>query len=341
MAVTIKDVARKAGVAHTTVSRALRSSPLISPKTAERIRRIAAEMSYQPSAAARSLKTNRSQALGVIVSAIDDPFFSEILQGIDDVAQRSGYSLFIAASQRDPAQEGLIVRSMREHRVDGVILCSTPFSAEQSRQLNSYGIPLVVVNNQAAEDYRYSIYHDDLDGSRQVMRHLIALGHRRIAFLGYSRSGRTNQKRLAGYCAEMQAASLVIQPGYEMDVPASVPHNGQAAVELFLSITPRPTAIFCYNDMLAIGVLRGLYEAGLRVPEDISVAGFDNISFSAYTHPPLTTFDQPKRTIGTQAAQLILGLLTPDNRGGDPDPKIQILKGSLLVRQSSGRPPIQ
>jgi DNA-binding LacI/PurR family transcriptional regulator len=337
MAITIKDVARKAGVAHTTVSRALRGSSLISPETTERVRQIAVEMGYQPSAAARSLKTNRSQVLGVIVSSIDDPFFSEILQGIDDAAQQSGYSLFIAASQRDPQREHSIVRIMREHRVDGVIVCSTPFSPEHSKQLRSYEIPIVVINNQSAEDYRYSIYHDDLDGSRQVMDHLIGLGHRRIAYLGYAHSGRTNLKRLGGYRESMQAAGLVVEDGFEFNAEASTPQGGQSAVAHFLALSRRPTALFCYNDMLAIGVLRGLQEAGLRVPEDCSVAGFDNITFSSYTTPPLTTFDQPKRTIGEQAARLVLGLLDQSGDAGAPGPKIQTLKGSLLVRTSTGR----
>ena len=337
MVITIKDVARQAGVAHTTVSRALNGSPLISPETTDRVRKIAAEMGYQPSAAARSLKTNRSQVLGVIVSSIDDPFFSEILQGIDDVAQQCGYSLFIAASQRDPQRERSIVRTMREHRVDGVIICSTPFSAEHGRQLRSYEIPIVVINNQSAEDYRYSIHHDDLDGSRQVMEHLIRLGHRRIGYLGYAHSGRTNLKRLSGYREAMQAAGLPVPDGYEFAAEASSPWEGQSAIGHFLSLPRPPTAIFCYNDMLAIGALQGLQAAGLHVPQECSVAGFDNIPFSSYTNPPLTTFDQPKRTIGEQAARLVLGLLD-ESRENDPEPKIQTLQGSLLVRASTGRP---
>jgi len=336
MVITIKDVARKAGVAHTTVSRALRGSPLISTDTTERIRQIAAEMGYQPSAAARSLKTNRSQVLGVIVSSIDDPFFSEILQGIDDAAQQSGYSLFIAASHRDLNRERTIVRTMREHRVDGVIICSTPFSVEQSKQLRSYEIPIVVINNQSAEDYRYSIYHDDLDGSQQVMRHLIGLGHQRIAYLGYAHSGRTNLKRLTGYRGEIKKAGLTIYDGFEYEAESSDPQGGQTSVQHFLSLTQRPTAIFCYNDMLAIGVLSGLQASGLRVPEDCSIVGFDNITISAFTTPPLTTFDQPKRTIGVQAAQLMLGLLDLSNNGDES--KIQTLKGSLLLRASTTAP---
>ena len=157
MAVTIKDIAKRAGVTHSTVARALRGNSLISLETSRRIRLIAAEMGYQPSAAARSLKTNRSQVLGVIVSSLADPFFSEILQGIEDRAQENGYGLFIAASQHNLMREQAIVRTMREHRVDGIIICSTSFSAAQARQLFEYDFPTVVVNNQSADDFRYSI----------------------------------------------------------------------------------------------------------------------------------------------------------------------------------------
>jgi len=184
MTVTIKDIAKEAGVSHTTVSRALRGSSLISDETTRRIQETALTLGYLPSAAARSLKTNRSQALGIIVSSIDDPYFSEILQGIEEIAQANHYSLFIAASQRDAERESVIVQAMRQHRVDGIIICSTPFSAERSQQFSKYDIPIVMINNQAAEEYRYSIYHDDMDGSRQIARHLIGLGHRRIAYLG-------------------------------------------------------------------------------------------------------------------------------------------------------------
>ena len=337
MAITIKDVAKQAGVSHSTVSRALHGSSLISNETVERIRRIAVEMGYFPSAAARSLKTNRSRALGVIVSAIDDPFFSEILQGIEEVAQEHGYSMLMAASQRNSEREQAIIQDMRERRVDGLIICSASFSTEQRRKLLEYGIPIVMVNNQAAEEYRYSIYHDDVDGSRQVTRHLIGLGHERIAYLGNSLSGRTTLDRSTGFRQEMESAGLAITAEHIHEVPGGRPEDSLAALDYFLNLPERPTALFCFNDMLAIGVLDGLHAAGIRVPEDISVVGFDNIVFSAYTNPPLTTLDQPKRYIGAEAARLILGLLDNEET---LEQQIQKLKGKLLVRQSTA-PPIQ
>lgn len=336
MPTTIKDIAKRAGVAHTTVSRALRGSPLIADETAKRIRAIAAELGYYPSAAARSLKTHRSQVLGVIVSNIADPFFSEILQGIDDTAQKSGYSLFIAAAQHDPRREKAIVGTMREHRVDGVILCSTPFSPEQSQQLLAHEIPIVVINNQAAEDYRYSIYHDDVDGSRQVTRHLLELGHRRIAYLGNAQSGRTTQDRLSGFQEEMAAAEVAILPGYIHQAGGGNAEDGLTSLVHFLNLAVRPTALVCYNDLLAIGVLKGLALAGLRVPEEFSVAGFDNIAYSEFTSPPLTTFDQPKRFIGAEAARMMLELLSaPVSESQNGGTNIRLLRGKLLVRQST------
>lgn len=332
MAVTIKDIAKRVGVSHTTVSRALLGNSLISDETSERIRQIATEMGYQPSAAARSLKTNRSQVLGVIVSSLDDPFFSEILQGIEESAQESGFSLFIAASQRDPNRERKIVQAMMEHRVDGVIICSTSFGTVQGRQLLEHGFPTVVVNNQSAENFRYSIYHDDVDGCRQVTRHLINLGHRHIAYLGNALSGRTTLDRLSGYRQEMESARLPIPSEYLHQVEGGNPEHGVAGVEHFLSLPIRPSAIVCFNDLIATGMLKGLRAAGLDVPTDISVTGFDNITFSAYTDPPLTTFDQPKRYIGMEATRLLLDLLrqAPDN--GE---KVKMLKGKLLVRGST------
>jgi len=336
--VTIKDIAKQAGVSHSTVSRALHGSPLISDETIERIRQIAVEMGYFPSAAARSLKTNRSRALGVIVSAIDDPFFSEILQGIEEIAQERGYSLLMAASQRAPEREQAIVQDMRERHVDGLIICSGSFNASQQRKLLEFGIPIVVINNQAAEEYRYSIYHDDVDGSRQVTRHLIELRHQRIAYLGNSLSGRTTLDRLTGFRQEMDAAGLAIPAEYMHEIPGGRPEDGLVALNHFLSLPQRPTALFCFNDMLAIGVLNGLNMAGIRVPEDISVVGFDNIIFSAYTNPPLTTLDQPKHYIGAEAARLILGLLDSLTGEEPPEQEIQKLKGRLLVRQSTVPP---
>jgi DNA-binding LacI/PurR family transcriptional regulator len=222
--------------------------------------------------------------------------------------------------------------------VDGVILCSTTLSDEQSQHFSEYGIPLVVVNNQAAEEYRYSIYHDDVDGSRQVTRHLIELGHRKIAYLGNSQSGRTTLERLGGFLKEMKAAGLEIGEEYMHEIPGSDPEKAALAVDHFLGLPDRPTALVCFNDMMAIGILKSVQQRGIRVPDEFSITGFDNIVFSNYTNPPLTTFDQPKRFIGQKAAELILSLLDSTSNVNIPQHKIQVLKGKLLVRGSTASP---
>jgi len=340
LSVTIKDIARAAGVSHPTVSRALRDHPAIAPETVARIKRIAEDMGYTPSALARGLKTNRSQALGVIVSRIDDPFFSEVLQGIEDVLRGEGYSLFLAASNRDPEREQAIIQAMGERRVDGVIVCSPHVSLEHGRQLKRFGVPIVVVNNEAAEEYRYSIYHDDYYGSQEVTRHLIHLGHRRIAYLGNAASSRTTQDRLAGFRKAMNEAGLPIPEEYIFQAPNSTPDGGMIGAHYFLNLPIRPTGIVCFNDVIAIGVLRGLQEAGLRVPDDCSVAGFDNIAFSELVTPPLTTFHQPKYQLGQSAAHMMMQLLDADAEAPE-SPRILVLRGELLPRASTAPPPLQ
>jgi DNA-binding LacI/PurR family transcriptional regulator len=339
MPITVKDIARKAGVSHSTVSRALHGHPLISEETRERVQQIALELGYRPSAAARTLKTRRSKVLGVVLRNIDDPFFSEILQGIEEITQTGGYSLFIAAINRDLERKPDIVQTMVEHRVEGVIICSASFSEEQSRQFLRYGVPIVVVNNHSIEDFRYSIYHDDIDGSRQVTRHLLDLGHKKIAYLGNSVSGRVTLDRLTGFRQEMVSAGIDVPAEYIHEVAGGGTEDGLAAANVLLDLPTRPTAVVCYNDMMAIGLLKGLHQAGLRVPQDISVTGFDNIVFSAYTNPPLTTLDQPKRFIGAEAARLLLELLdTPLDEQSPNQKNARILKGQLLVRGSTTHP---
>jgi LacI family transcriptional regulator/LacI family repressor for deo operon, udp, cdd, tsx, nupC, and nupG len=338
MPTTIKDIARQAGVSHTTVSRALNHSPLISLQTTERIQQIASQLGYHPSVAARSLKTNRSQVLGVIVSHIADPYFSEVIQGIDDVAQEHGYSLFIASAQNEPLREHAIIQAMREHRVDGVILCSPNFAIEQSNQLNSYNIPIVALNNQSAEDYRFAIYHDDVDGSKQACQHLIDLGHTRIAFLGNLASGRTGEERLAGFYQGMQDAGIPICAEYILQVSGNGAEQGLEAVDYFINLPVRPTALICYNDLMAMGVLKGLRRAGLRVPRDISVTGFDNILYSDLTEPPLTTIDQPKRFLGGEAARMIFPLINSNASPSRPELMGKRLKGMLIIRRTTASP---
>jgi DNA-binding LacI/PurR family transcriptional regulator len=339
MRVTIKDIAKKAGVSHTTVSRALNGHTSISSGKIAEIKRLSDEMGYLPSAAARGLKTNHSRALGVIVNRIDDPYFGEILQGIEGTLQDTGYSLFVASSHNNSGREENIVRALGERQVEGVIISSVAFSASHADQLQRFGMPIVVINNQSNEDYRFSIAHDDRDGSSQVVQHLIDLGHRRIAYIGYSMAGRTNLDRLNGFHQTLHAAGLPAEAGIYICQDGSEFEDGANAALELLRLLHRPTAIFCFNDLMAIGALRAIKQAGLTAPGDISVAGFDNIPFSEFTHPALTTFDQPKHQIGADAARMMLSLLASQPGPHQESGPVNLLnKGRLLVRESTAPP---
>ncbi len=338
MSVTIKDIAKKAGVSHTTVSRALNGNPAIPEKTTAMIRGIAGELGYLPSAAARGLKTRHSGVLGVLVSRIDNPYFGEIIQGIEDAIRDCGYSTFIASSYLDPLHEKNIIQAFSEHRVDGVIIGSVPVERSNISLLNKYGIPAVVINNQCAWNQKYAIAHDDENGARQVTRHLLDLGHRRIAYMGNTRAPRINENRLRGFQEEVRAAGLGIENQPVLTQEGGEIENGVAGMTALLNSGKDFTALFCFNDLMAIGALSVLQQNKLCVPADVSVAGFDNIPYSAYTNPALTTFDQPKRSIGAEAASMLLELIKSSSATGNHrKPIAKLMRGELLIRKSTAK----
>jgi DNA-binding LacI/PurR family transcriptional regulator len=340
MSVTIKDLAKVAGVSHTTVSRALHDHPAISAETIARVKDLAISMGYVPSATARGLKTRRTRALGVIVSNVDDPFWSEVMYGVDDVLHPAGYSFFVAATHRDKQREKEVVQLMVQRGVDGVILLAPQFSSEQSRLLRTYGLPMAIVNNEGAGEYQYLIYNDDVYGMRQVTSHLIELGHRKIAFLGNNLGGRTNSERERGFREEMDAAGLIVRAEYVYQASGGIPDGGSEGGQYLLSLSERPSAIICYNDYMALGVYKALLQAGLRIPQDISVTGFDNIIISGYLNPPLTTLHQFKYDLGVGAAKMMLEMLEQSH--GLPvsalSPKKVALQGKLIIRESTAPP---
>lgn len=337
MAVTIKDIAKKAGVSHTTVSRALNDHPAISKETVGRIKLLAEELDYVPSAAARGLKTNRSLVLGVIVHRIEDPFLTDVLRGIEDTLNPSEYSLFLAATKRDPEREKRVIQAMAERRVDGIIFSSLYIGVQQLRYLKQIDIPIVLINNQTMQDPDvYLVYHQDVEATRQLTQHLVDLGHRKIAYLGSARSGRTNVKRQQGYEEGLEKAGLPLCPEYIISGTTSRPENGINGMNGLLALADPPTAVICYNDMIAIGAIKAITQAGLSVPHDISVAGFDNIDLAQYVTPPLTTFHQPRYQLGQEAAKMILHILQQDKGAQRPD--AVVLHGELIIRQSTASP---
>ena len=332
---TIKDIAKEAGVSHTTVSRALNGNPTISPETVSRIQEIAESMGYLGSATARGLKTNRSQVIGVIVSRIDNPYFGEIIQGIEETINKHGFSLVIASSFRDPNKEKTIIQTFARQSVDGVVICTSSFNEENSRILNQFEIPCVVINNETPQKFDLSLEHDDLSAGGQVARYLMDLGHTHLAYIGDATATRINNERQQGFIDELNRNRKNIEPQIIIHSSGRQIENGEEAMMRLLRIQPYPTAVFCFNDLMAIGAIKKIKDNHLRVPEDISIVGFDNIPYSAYISPALTTFNQPKLKMGQEAAGMLLHVLETRPTENLRFPKQKSILGKLLIRESS------
>lgn len=329
MKISIKDIARAAGVSHSTVSRALADNPLIAQETRARIQRLAQKMGYTPNAIARGLVTQRTRAIGVIVTSIADPFVSEVVRGIEEVAGDQRYRVFLGTSHNDPQREVNLVKALREWRVDGVIVAASRVGSLYKPMLKEIGVPIVLINNQHEGTYLHAVAMNDVQGAQLATRHLIEQGHRIIGHILGPQDHASSANRLTGYRRALAQAKI------RFDASLVVQGNGRAEggaqVLDLIKHSPRPTAIFCYNDMTAIGALSVLKRHGMRVPTDISIVGFDDIPFAAYVDPPLTTIHQPKDEMGRIAMRMLLNLLagqTVDN---------VVIEGQLIVRESSAR----
>jgi DNA-binding LacI/PurR family transcriptional regulator len=332
MPVSIKDIARLAGVSHSTVSRALRGSPLIPPATTERIQRIARESGYTASAVARSLVTRRTQALGVVVTSIADPFNSDLVDGIEEMANQHGYSVILATSQANPQREMAVVRSFGERRVDGILIASSRVGSLYLSMLEELKIPIVLVNNQHESEFAHSLSVDNSNGAYQAARHLLDLGHRRIAYLGDHLGLHSDRERYAGWQKALSERDVTL------DTNLVVYGNGKldgatAAAQKLFGRDQGPTAVVCYNDVSALGLLKVAEEHGIGVPVNLSVTGFDDIVFAAWTRPSLTTVRQPRCEMGRKATEMLLKLVS-----GSPAEKAVIIPGELIVRQSTAPP---
>jgi len=331
MAISIKDIARLAGVSHSTVSRALRRSPLISPETSERVRQIAEREGYTPSALARGLVTNRSEAIGVVVTSIADPFNGEVVAGIEEVANRHGYMVLLATSQADPEREVSVVRSFQARRVDGILVASSRVGALHTPLLTELRIPIVLLNNQHPSIFVHSVSCDNRAGAYLAAHHLIDLGHREIAYLGDAHGLHSDSERFEGYQKAMRQAGYPVQQRLVVRADGKVAGARLAAQQLFSA--NRPTAICCYNDMAALGVFAEAAACNLKIPEDLSITGFDDIFCAPYLCAPLTTVRQPMKELGRQATEMMLALLR-----GEETERAVLIKGDLIVRGSTAKP---
>ena len=337
--ITIKELAVRAGVSHSTVSRALNNHPAIARATVERIQQLARELNYVPSHSARSLKTNRSHMLGVIVHRIADPFYSEVLGGIQHVVHQFQYGMFVSASENDMERQAALIQGMFGRQADALIIGDSFLTAQQVHELG-IRVPTVFIHNRATGSLPHSIYHDDVNATRALTRHLLDLGHCRIAFIGNARGGILHQQRHQGVCDELHDAGLPLRKEYDLLAPNGQMSSGALLANQLLGLPERPTAIICFNDMLAIGVMQTLQQSNVRIPEDISVAGFDDIPLAEFTYPALTTYCQPIWELGQMAAKVALNLLGERvNETLAAEPLIT-MRGRLMARQSTGPPAV-
>ena len=330
MPVTIKDIAKAAGVSHTTVSRALKGNPHISSKTSARIQQLAQQMGYTPSAVAQSLLSQRTWTIGMVVTSIADPFVAQVVEGVEHIAQAAGYSVFLSTCGNDPRREVAVVETFQRRRVDAIIVTASRVGSVYSSQLNQIKVPIVLTNNQEDGEYLYSVAVDDLQGARLAVEHLIALGHARIGYIGAVDRPKSNRQRLAGYRAALKRANIILDPTLTLLPKARNDfERGKDALKSFLAAGV--TAVFCYNDVIAIGLLTACREWSIFVPQELSIVGFDGIEAGLYVSPPLTTICQPRLQLGQLAMAMALDLINGQ------EVQDQVLACELIGRGSTAR----
>ena len=340
--VTIRDVAKLAGVSESTVSRVLSGSELairISDATRQRVLRVAEEMSYRPNPSARALRGKRTNLLGLIVREIDDPFFAQLIEVVSSVAKQKGYDLILGYAKSD-VEEALILSDALDPRYcDGLLLLG---ELGNTRDYHSYlakigrahRLVTLCSGSQERPGPSPSIRVDNRKGTLMALEYLASLGHRQIAFVDGSRLGDLGERRET-YCEFMGERFGGVPDGYVQSGSNSY-EGGYQATEGLLSLDSPPTAVLAADDTLAVGVLRAASEMGHEVPRDLSVVGFDDVKIAAYLQPALTTVRQPVEDMGKKAVELLLQLLTEDSVP-ETIPYL-LLEPQLIVRDSCAPP---
>jgi LacI family transcriptional regulator/LacI family repressor for deo operon, udp, cdd, tsx, nupC, and nupG len=293
-------------------------------------------MGYTPDAQARSLVMGRTQTIGIVVTTITDPFIGSIVQAVESTAHDHGYTVILASSNDMPEREIAAAKMLQSRRVDGVIVTSSRVGALYQGSLEQPSVPVVLVNSQAQHSGRYtfSIGVDNRHGGQLATEHLIQKDHRRIAYVASLADRGDDMERMAGYRDGLAEAGIDFDPA--LVVPGTGrADGGQRALPLLLSLDDPPSGVFCYNDMTAIGLMDAARRAGLSLPQDLAIVGFDDIAFARFAHPSLTTIAQPMAELGQGAMEMVLALLADDVGSELPVTDVTI-KGRLIVRASSG-----
>ncbi len=328
---TIDLVAREAGVSAQTVSRVLNNRPDVSASTRARIKEIMRQMGYEPNAMARSLASRRTRTLGLITDDFSDYFFAQVIAGAEEEARKQGYFFMLGSTEHKPQDEPEYIRLFSQRRVEGFLFAHSSISTDTSHlvDLIRSGVPVVTSAFYVPGEAATVVDVDNVSGGRQVARHLLQAGHTRIAMIEGPAGWKSVDDRALGFNAELHGAGLGLMPRLVAQGDWSYV-SGYRAMGAILRQEEPFSALFVHNDQMAIGAMRALREAGLRIPVDVSVVGYDDIPAAEYADPPLTTVRQPMRVVGATAARLLIALIDRDEQ---PDGEV-LLTPELIQRES-------
>ncbi|MEO6806581.1 MAG: LacI family DNA-binding transcriptional regulator [Edaphobacter sp.] len=333
----IRTIARAANVSIATVSRTINNVATVNPHIAKRVWAVINELDYFPNTQARALVSGRSRLFGLIVSEITNPFFPELIQGFEDIAVENGYEILVSSTNHDPKRMSHCIRRMLERKVEGVAVMTFGIEEPLLDQLAKRKVPLVFIDIGPKSPGISLLKVDYHHGIRQGVQHLAVLGHRDIAFISGPATLHSAQSRLNAFSISLKECGIAPNPAWIVEGDHTM-EGGIAAMERLLSENKKkmPTAVMCSNDMTAIGVLHKLYRAGLRVPDDLSVIGFDDIHIAEVTIPPLTTVQMSRFELARAAVTALRAHVEPsDSPNLKREYKIQT---DLIVRESTGLP---
>jgi LacI family transcriptional regulator len=332
--VTIRDVARFARVSHQTVSRFINGEDHIAPSTRRRVEHAISKLRFHPSHIARSLVSRQTKTVGLVMGDVASPFFPDVARGAEDVLAAAGYSLILSSSRRDPERESRNVQHLLQRSTDGLILgapqCPPDDLADMARRA---GIPMVFLNRDVKGPHVAAVWIDWPTATAEVVQYLAGLGHRRIALVVPSRSDARVGNREDWYRPALGRAGLGPERGLVFRDAMSL-EGGYAAGERLLALDDRPSAAICHNDVMAIGLLQACAERKIRVPEDLSIVGWDDVPYASLVTPPLTTVRVPRYELGQAAARRLLDLIA-GRSAGPAEPPLPL---ELVLRRSSGPP---
>ena len=329
----IRTVAERANVSIATVSRTINHVPTVNAKMAKRVWEAIRELNYFPNTQARALVSGRTRLFGLIVSEITNPFFPELIQGFEDIAVENGYEILVSSTNYDPPRMALCIRRMLERKAEGVAVMTFGIEEPLLDQLAERNIPLVFVDQGPDRPAISLLKVDYHHGIRQGVQHLAALGHRNIAFITGPARLHSAQSRLSAFSKSLNECGITINQEWIVEGDHTL-EGGIRAMEKLLETSRLPTAVMCSNDMTAIGVLHKVYRAGLRVPDDLSIIGFDDIQMARVTIPPLTSIQMSRLELARAAVTALREHV--ENTNPHREYKIDT---KLVVRESTGYPP--